>query len=103
MASSRSGLTRAGGRDGSEGMADGFAPRFELDPGIDPEKLAAAYAAKGRIRIEPFLSADSSALLRDHLQERTGWRLALKGETHQVFEFDEAARAAMSAEQGRAL
>jgi Rps23 Pro-64 3,4-dihydroxylase Tpa1-like proline 4-hydroxylase len=80
-------------------MADGFA----LDSGIDPEKLAADYAAKGRIRIEPFLSAESAALLRDHLQARADWRLALKGENHQVFEFDEAARAAMSAEQGRAL
>ncbi|MEA3032109.1 MAG: hypothetical protein QOH86_125, partial [Sphingomonadales bacterium] len=48
-------------------MADGFA----LDSAIDPEKLAVDYAAKGRIRIEPFLSADSAARLRDHLEART--------------------------------
>ncbi|MEA3063571.1 MAG: SM-20-related protein [Sphingomonadales bacterium] len=80
-------------------MADGFA----LDSGIDPEKLAVDYAARGRIRIEPFLSADSAAALADHLQERIDWRLALKGEAHQVFEFDQAARAAMSSGQARAL
>jgi hypothetical protein len=80
-------------------MAEGFA----LDSAIDPETLAADYAAKGRIRIEPFLSAESAAALADHLQQRTDWRLALKGENDQVFEFDTAARAAMSAEQGRAL
>jgi Rps23 Pro-64 3,4-dihydroxylase Tpa1-like proline 4-hydroxylase len=84
-------------------MADGVSPRFALDPGIDRDKLAADYAARGRIRIAPFLSAESAAALADHLQARTDWRLALKGESHQIFEFDEAARAAMSAEQGRAL
>jgi Rps23 Pro-64 3,4-dihydroxylase Tpa1-like proline 4-hydroxylase len=84
-------------------VADYSAPRFALDPGIDPESLAAAHAAKGRIRIEPFLSADSAARLRDHLHERADWRLALKGESNKIFEFDEAGRAAMSAEQSRAL
>lgn len=84
-------------------MADASAPRFALDPGIDPERLAADYAASGRIRIEPFLSAGSAAALADHLRQRTDWSLALKGEASRVFDFDEAARAGMSAEQSRAL
>jgi hypothetical protein len=84
-------------------MADCPVSRFALDPGIDPEKLAADYAAKGRIRIEPFLSAESAAALADHLRQRTDWSLALKGEASRVFDFDEAARAGMSAEQSRAL
>jgi SM-20-related protein len=81
----------------------GMTDRFALDPGIDPKKLAADYAPSGRIRIEPFLSAESAAMLAEHLQARADWRLALKGEKPQVFEFDETSRAAMSAEQGRAL
>src|SRR3954470_4474404 len=84
-------------------MADGSAPLFSLDPGIDTDGLAADYAAKGRIRIEPFLSAGSAEWLRDHLRERTDWRLSLKGEGERVFEFDEAARAEMSAEHARGL
>ena len=84
-------------------MADGSIPRFALDSSIDPENLAADYSARGRIRIEPFLSADSAAALADHLRVRTDWRLALKGESDRVFEFDEPARAGMSGEQLRAL
>lgn len=80
-------------------MVDGFA----LDSGIDPEKLAVDYAANGRIRIEPFLSAESAAWLRDHLRERTDWRLSLKGPSEKVVEFDEAARREMSPEHARGL
>ncbi|MEA3038826.1 MAG: SM-20-related protein [Sphingomonadales bacterium] len=80
-------------------MAEGFA----LDSGIDPEKLAAEYTARGRIRIEPFLSAESAARLRDHLRGRADWRLSLKGPGEKVVEFDEAARTEMSPEHARGL
>jgi SM-20-related protein len=76
---------------------------FALHPEIDVEALAAAYAAGRRILIEPFLAVEGAVRLRDHLQNRPDWHLTLKGESEKVFDFEQAARAAMSAEQSRAL
>src|SRR3954453_22894240 len=86
-----------------EHVSDSSLPLFALPPDIDVEALAAAYAAGRRIRIEAFLADDGAGRLRDHLSDRPDWRLALKGESNKVFEFDQAARAAMSPEQSRAL
>jgi Rps23 Pro-64 3,4-dihydroxylase Tpa1-like proline 4-hydroxylase len=86
-----------------EGVSDPSSPTFALHPEIDVEALAVAYAAGRRIRIEPFLAADGAARLRDHLRDRSDWLLTMKGESEKVFELDQAARAAMSGEQSRAL
>src|SRR3954467_2260231 len=86
-----------------EAVSDASLPLFALHPDIDVEALAAAYAAGRRIRIEPFLAADGAARLRDHLRDRPDWHLTLKGESDKVFDFEQTARATMSAEQSRAL
>ena len=47
--------------------------RFRINPKLDLDALARAYAAEGRVRIFRLLEAEGVVSLYDHLNERTDW------------------------------
>lgn len=71
---------------------------FTLDPQIDRAALRETFAARGRIRIAPFLTEDAALTLRDGLKARTDWAQVVNSGS-KVFDLDRATRARMSAEQ----
>lgn len=56
---------------------------------INPEGLAAAYRATGRVVVEPFLDPASASALAAHLLSRNDWRLVLNSGDN-VFEIGRA-------------
>jgi Rps23 Pro-64 3,4-dihydroxylase Tpa1-like proline 4-hydroxylase len=75
---------------------------FELNPALDGAAFAACFAAERRVRIADFLTVESAEALRAHLRAREDW-VQVVNSGAKVFDLDRAARAAMSAEQARAL
>ena len=75
---------------------------FELNPALDAAALAARFAAGGRVRIPNFLTAEAAEALRAHLREREDW-VQVVNSGARVFDLDRPTRAAMSADQARAL
>lgn len=77
-------------------------PDFALHPGIDAAALAAAYAARGRVAIDPFLDDASASALRAHLLAREDWVLVMNA-GDRVYELPRAAAAALTPEQRATL
>jgi Rps23 Pro-64 3,4-dihydroxylase Tpa1-like proline 4-hydroxylase len=75
---------------------------FELNPALDARALASLFAAQGRVRIADFLTAPSAEALHAHLRTREDW-VQVVNSGAKVFDLNRATRAAMSAEQARAL
>ncbi len=75
---------------------------FMLHPGLDVAALSAAYAAQGRISIDPFLDDASAAALRDHLVARDDWVLVMNA-GDKVYELSRAAMAALTDQQRETL
>ena len=48
-------------------------PRFRINPKLDLDALARAYAAEGRVRIYRLLEPEGVAALYDHLNARADW------------------------------
>ena len=75
---------------------------FELNPALDARALASLFAAHGRVRIADFLTPGSAEALHAHLRAREDW-VQVVNSGAKVFDLDRATRAAMSADQARAL
>ena len=76
--------------------------QFRMNPNLDLEALARAYAADGRVRIySPVANDDAAALLADLVAREDWWQL-INAEDG-VIELDRAARARMSAKRRAAL
>jgi Rps23 Pro-64 3,4-dihydroxylase Tpa1-like proline 4-hydroxylase len=75
---------------------------LQLNPALDWDTLAAEFAARGRIRIHDFLADPLPAALHAELRRREDWRQIVNS-GDKVFELDRTTRAAMSADQARAL
>ena len=54
-------------------------PQFRINPKLDIEALASAYAAEGRVRIYRLLEAPGVVALHDHLNQRTDWWHLING------------------------
>ena len=75
---------------------------FGLNPDLDVEGLAAAYAATGRIRIHRFLAEQGLPEFYDNLCERDDWWHLMNGPDG-IVEIDRATRAGMSEADRRRL
>jgi len=75
---------------------------FELNPALDAAASAARFAAEGRVRIADFLAAGCSEALHAHLRGREDW-VQVVNSGAKVFDLDRPTRAAMNADQARAL
>ena len=75
---------------------------FRINPNLDLESLARAYAADGRVRVYSLLANDDVAALLDDLAARDDW-WHLINTPDGVIELDRAARARMSAKRRAAL
>jgi SM-20-related protein len=75
---------------------------FRLNPALDPEALAAAFAAERRLQIRDFLHPDDAAAIYAECRSREDWRQIVNS-CDQVYDLDRPTRAAMSAEQKEAL
>jgi Rps23 Pro-64 3,4-dihydroxylase Tpa1-like proline 4-hydroxylase len=75
---------------------------LQLNPALDWEALARAFASHGRIRIHGFLADPFPTRLHEALRGRDTWRQLINS-GDKVFELDRTTRAAMSAEQATAL
>lgn len=66
---------------------------FQLHDSVDAEALKRAYAASGRVIINPFLPDEQAEALRTHLLGRDDWRPRLRDLDGRLFELspDEAA------------
>lgn len=73
-----------------------------LHPGLDAAALRQAYAATGRVRIQPFLDDAAAAALHAMLRSREDW-LQVVNSGGKVFELSRATRAAMPGPQAAAL
>ncbi|GGE87580.1 2OG-Fe(II) oxygenase [Sphingomonas prati] len=82
--------------------APGGETLFQLAAGIDADALAVTYAASGRVRIAPFLTAESADALHAHLRQREDWRQVVNSGA-KTFELDRPTRAAMTPAQVAAL
>lgn len=71
-------------------------PRFGLSDRIDASRLAAEFAATGRVQIPELLAGDGAANLLADLRGREDW-IQVVNSGGKVFELDRAARAALSA------
>jgi SM-20-related protein len=76
---------------------------FSLHSGIDPERFARDYAARGWVQIAPFLAPDDAERLRAEIEARQAWTLSLRAGPSRVVDVEPAARAQMSAPQRQAL
>jgi SM-20-related protein len=52
---------------------------FALNPGLDPDALAARYAERQRIQVADFLTPDAAEAVRDVLERQTPWGMAYAG------------------------
>jgi Rps23 Pro-64 3,4-dihydroxylase Tpa1-like proline 4-hydroxylase len=75
---------------------------LSLNPNLDRDALAAAFARRGRVRIEDFLFAEDAALLHRHLRGRIDWRLVIN-QGAKLFELDRSAQAQLAPEQAEHL
>nr|WP_314442104.1 2OG-Fe(II) oxygenase family protein [uncultured Sphingomonas sp.] len=75
---------------------------LRLSDQLDPERLAASYAAAGRLHVPNFLHPDDAALLHTSLRTRQDWRLVVS-QGERSFDLDRAAQAALAPEQRRQL
>ena len=73
-----------------------------VNPDLDWAALATEYAARGRVRIDNFLTEAAAAALASHLRERDDWLLVVNS-GDKLFELSRAARAEMAAERTAAL
>ena len=71
---------------------------FRINPNLDLESLARAYAADGRVRVYSLLANDDVAALLDDLAARDDW-WHLINTPDGMIELDRAARARMSAKR----
>ena len=76
--------------------------RFALAPRDDVDVLAARFAASGRVRVPGLLLEADALALHAELRRREDWRQVVNS-GDKVFDLDRPTRAAMSAEQTRAL
>ena len=76
--------------------------RFQLNPEIDVERLARAYAAEGRVRIYRLLAPQGVAKLYDHLRQREDWWHLINGPDG-ILELSRAQRARMGVRRRAAL
>ena len=67
---------------------------FVLNPEVDLDKLAADFAAAGRIHIPGFLKQGTAERLYSHLRARSDWRLVIN-QGEKLFELDREAQAAL--------
>lgn len=77
-------------------------PALRLNPRRDVDRLAAAFAAEGRVRVDGLLPEADAYWWRQHLQARTDWRQVMNS-GDKVFELDRPTLAAMDEAQKRAL
>ena len=75
---------------------------FGLNPDLDVEGLAAAYAATGRVRIHRFLAEQGLPEFYDNLCERDDWWHLMNGPDG-IVEIDRATRAGISEADRRRL
>jgi Rps23 Pro-64 3,4-dihydroxylase Tpa1-like proline 4-hydroxylase len=75
---------------------------LRLNPALDWGRLAAEFAARGRIRVHDFLADPLPAALHAELRRREDWRQIVNS-GDKVFELDRRTRAAMSPDQAQAL
>ncbi|QMW21781.1 2OG-Fe(II) oxygenase [Sandaracinobacteroides saxicola] len=75
---------------------------FWLHPDLDVEALRGAFAARGRVRIAPFLRDDCADRLAAHLLARDDWKQHINS-GEKWFELDRETRAGFSAERRAAL
>jgi Rps23 Pro-64 3,4-dihydroxylase Tpa1-like proline 4-hydroxylase len=71
---------------------------FQLNPTLDPERLASVYRKEGRIHIPDLLEADNAHQLHRSLKAESRWKLVFN-QGDRLFELDRAAQAALSSEQ----
>ena len=76
--------------------------RLRLGGGHDVDALATRFAAQGWLHIPDFLAGDSATALHQELRGRGDWHQVLTTSSGYV-ELDRPTRAAMAAEQARAL
>lgn len=69
---------------------------FALNPRLDADALAAAFAADGRLHVADFLAGDGAAQLLTHLKARQDWRLVIN-QGDKLFELDRPAQESMDA------
>lgn len=70
---------------------------FALNPRLDPDTLAAEFAAKGRLHVGNLLAGDGAGRLLAHLRARDDWTLVIN-QGEKLFELNRQAQAAMTAE-----
>ena len=75
---------------------------FRLNPALDPDRLAAEFAAERRVRIHDLLEAEDAAALHSEMRRRQDWTQVVNSGA-KVFDLDRAARAEMSPDQRQAL
>lgn len=75
---------------------------FTLNPALDADAIADAFARQGHVRIAPFLDEGSAKALHALLRGRQDWR-QLINHAKGVFELDRSVRAGMTAQQCTAL
>lgn len=76
--------------------------QFRINPNLDLDALARAYAADGRVRVYSLLANDDAAALLADLEARKDWWQLINTEDD-VIELDRASRARMSARRKAAL
>ena len=72
--------------------------RFRLNPRLDIDAMAAAYARRKRLHIPDFLIEDDAKALHAYLKSATKW-LLIFNQGEKLFELDRNAQAALTSEQ----
>ncbi len=72
--------------------------RFALNPALDAEQIACAFARDGLVSVPGILEPDCAVSLQAMLRERGDW-IQVIGGTEKLVELDRATRDALSAEQ----
>lgn len=75
---------------------------FRLNPALDRDALAAAFAVEGHVQVRDFLHPDDAAALHEEMRRREDWTQVVNS-GGKVFDLDRPARAAMSDAQREAL